>query len=44
MLLIVERGKAEEYVTLLIDMPKLMRHTWEIMIKIKNCHILSIGM
>ena len=33
-----------EYVTLLIDMQKLIRNTWKIMIKRNNCHILDIGM
>ena len=34
----------EEYVTLFIDMKKLITNTWKIMIKIKNCHVFNIGM
>ena len=30
--------KSEEYVTLFIDMQKLITNTWRIMIKAKNCH------
>ena len=36
MLLMTEKGIEEEYVTLLIDMEKLII---KIMIKIRNCHI-----
>ena len=34
----------EEYVTLFIDMKKLITKTLKIMIKIKNLHVLNIGM
>ena len=34
----------EEYVTLFIDMQKLIINTWNIMIKIKNRHTFNIGM
>ena len=34
----------EEYVTLFIDMQKLIRNTWKIMIKIGDCHIFNVGM
>ena len=44
MLLMVEKGLGEEYVTLFIDMQKLMTSTSKIMIKIKNRHIFNIGM
>ena len=44
MLLMVEKGSEEEYVTLFIDMQKLVTNTGKIMIKIKNRHILNIGM
>ena len=32
----------EVYVTIFIDMKKLMANTWKVMIKIKNRHILNI--
>ena len=44
MLLTVEKTSEEKYVTLVIDMRKLITNTWTIMIKIKNCHILNIVM
>ena len=34
----------EEYVTLFIDMEKLITNTWNIMIKIKNHPTFNIGM
>ena len=34
----------EEYVTLFIDMKKLITKTLKIMIKTKNLHVLNIGM
>ena len=34
----------EEYITLFIDMQKLITSTWKIMIKIKNRYIFNIGM
>ena len=42
MLLMVEKGIKKEYVTLFIDMQKLMTSTRKIMIKIKNLYIYSI--
>ena len=45
MLLMVEKGIIEEeYVTLFIDMQKLITNTWKIMIKIKNHDVSHIGM
>ena len=41
MLLMVEKGIRGGYVTLFIDMQKLITNTWKIMIKIK---ILNTGM
>ena len=43
MLLMVEKVLENEYVTLFIDMQKLRRNTWKIMIKIKNSHKFNIG-
>ena len=42
MLIMVE--KEGEYVTLFIDMQKLVRNTWKIMIKTKNRQIFNTGM
>ena len=39
----VEKVSEEEYFTLLIDIQKLITNTWKIVIKIKNCHMLNIG-
>ena len=44
MLLMVEKALVEEYVTLVINMQKLITKTLKIMLKIKNCHIFNIGM
>ena len=44
MMFMVEKVLEEEYVTLFIDMQKPITNTWKIMIKIKNRHILKIGM
>ena len=44
MLLMVEKGIKEGYVTQFTDMQKLVTNIWMIMIKIKNCHILNFGM
>ena len=44
MLIIVEEGMRGGYVTLFINMEKLMTNTWKIMIKIKNFHVFNIGM
>ena len=44
MLLMVEKVIEEEYVTLFIDMQKLITNTWKIKIKVKNRHIFNIGM
>ena len=44
MLLIVEKRIREEYVMQFIDLLKLIPNIWKIMIKIKNHHILNIGM
>ena len=43
MLLMVEKGLEDDYVTLFINMQKLIRNTWKIIIKIKNSHIFNIG-
>ena len=43
MLLMVEKVLEEEYVTLFVDIQKLITNTWKIMIKIKNCCIFNIG-
>ena len=43
MLLMVQKLLEEEYVTLFIDMQKLITGAWKIMIEIKNCHIFNIG-
>ena len=42
MLLIQKKVSKVEYVMLFNDMQKLINNTWNIMIKIKNHHILSI--
>ena len=44
MLLMIEKGIREEYVTLFINMLKLIINTQKVMIKIKNFQILNIGM
>ena len=44
LLLMVEKVLEEECVTLFTDMQKLITNTWKIMMKIKNRHILNIGM
>ena len=44
MLLMLEKELQEEYVTLFIDMQKLITNTLKIIIKIKNCDIFNIGM
>ena len=44
MSLMVEKRIRGEYVTLLIDMEKLIINIWKIVVKIKNRHILNIGM
>ena len=44
MLLMIEKGMEEEYVTLFIDTQNLITNTWKIMIKVKNRHIFNIGM
>ena len=44
MLLMVEKELQEEYVTLFINMQKLITNTLKIIIKIKNCDISNIGM
>ena len=36
MLLMIEKGMEEEYVTLFIDTQNLITNTWKIMIKKKN--------
>ena len=41
-LLMEEKGIGEEYVTLSIDMQKLITNAWKIMIKTKNRHIFNI--
>ena len=42
-LLMVEKGiREEEYVTLFIDIQKLITSVWKIMIKIKNYHFFNI--
>ena len=44
MLVMVEKELDVKYVTLLIDMQMLIISIWKIMIRIKNCHNLNIGM
>ena len=44
MLLIVEKAIRGGSVTLFINMQKLITNIWKIMIKIKNCQIINIGM
>ena len=44
MLLILEKGIGEEYVTLFIDMPKLKTNKLKYYDKIKNDHVFNIGM
>ena len=43
-LLMVEENIIGGYVTLFIDMQKLITNAWKIMMQIKNSHILSNGM
>ena len=43
MLLMVKKVLEEEYVTLFIDMQKLITNTRKAIIKIKNHHIFNIG-
>ena len=43
LLMVLEQVLEEEYVTLFINMQKLATYTSKIMIKIKNHHILNIG-
>ena len=43
LLMVLEQVLEEEYVTLFINMQKLATYTSKIMIKIKNYHILNIG-
>ena len=44
MLLMAEKELEEEYVMQFINMQKLITHIWIMMIKVKNDHILNIGM
>ena len=44
MLLIVEKGISRGICHSIYDMQKLKTNTWKIMIKVKNFHILNIGM
>ena len=44
MLLMVEKVLQEEYVTLVINMQKLITKTLKTMIDVKNHHIFNIGM
>ena len=44
MLLMVEEGIEEKYITLFIDMQKLIINTWKIIIANKNSHTLNIVM
>ena len=44
LLFCLERVIEDEYVLQFIGMQKLIINIWKIMIKIKNCHILIIGM
>ena len=43
-LLMVEKGIRGGNVTLFIDMQKIIKNTWKIIIKIKSCHMFNIGM
>ena len=43
-LLMAKKVSEVKYVMLFIDVQKLITNTWKIMIKIKDCHILSIVM
>ena len=43
-LLMAKKVLEVKYVILFIDIQKLITNTWKIMVKIKDCHILSIVM
>ena len=43
-LLMVEKALEEEYVMQFIDMQKLRRNIWKIMMKIRNFYVINIGM
>ena len=44
MLLMVKKELEEEHIMQFIDMEKLITNIWKIMVKVKNHHILNIGM
>ena len=44
MLLMVEKGISRGICHTIYDMQKLKTNTWKILIKVKNFHILNIGM